>query len=563
LNIFTITAQIVQNETRCDSYTLPTLTGNNKYFTQPNGQFGTGTEIAPGTVITTSQTIYIFIESGERINCTDESSFTVTIITTPVVAAVADVNVCNSYTLPALTVGNYFSQSGGLGTQFNAGDVLTTSQTVFVYAESGTTYNCFDEKTFDVTIFNVDELPDTTICESYTLPTLVNGNYYNGTGGTGGMLAQGSSISTSQTVYIFANSGYSPNCSDESEFVVTIIDTPIANAVPLANRTVCDEDGTNDGVTAYNLSQLNTIILGTQTGTEFSLAYYPTLADANASTNPILNTTATTAYVRVNNSLAPNCFDVKSITIIVNKLPEPTPEDGIICIESATGSLLNPYTFFSGLLASTHTFQWFNAAGLVVGTAANYQTNVAGTFSLIATNNATGCSSNEVFVTASASEPALIAYTVNEDFANNQVVTVEATGTGDDYEYQLDDGPFQDSPTFSGVTSGIHIITVRDKNGCGATTAEAIVVNYPKYFTPNGDGIHEYWNIKDLSEQDAALISIFDRYGKLLKQIKPSGIGWDGMYNSQMMISDDYWFTISYVKNGEAKEFKAHFALKR
>jgi hypothetical protein len=35
--------------------------------------------------------------------------------------------------------------------------------------------------------------------------------YYNGTGGTGGMFAE-SSISKSN-VYIFANSGYSPNCS--------------------------------------------------------------------------------------------------------------------------------------------------------------------------------------------------------------------------------------------------------------------------------------------------------------------------------------------------------------
>ena len=563
LNIFTINAQVVVNETHCDSYILPALTGTNKYYTQPNGPFGTGTQITAGTTITSTQTIYIFIESGERINCTNESSFVVTINQTPIVASIPNLTVCNSYTLPSLTVGKYYTQSGGIGAEILAGTVLTSNQTLYVYAETGTTPNCFNEKQFNVTIFNVDQLQDVTICESYTLPTLSVGNYYNGANGTGGIIAQGSSIATSKTIYVFANSGFNPNCSDETQFYVTIIDTPIANSVPTIMRTVCDEDGTNDGITAFNLTQLNATILGNQTGSEFSITYFATSQDANANINVILNTTSATAFVRVSNSLAPNCYDVKSISIIVNKLPQPTPKDGIVCIDSKTNTLLNPYTFMSGLSSSTHTFQWFNATGIQVGTGANYQTNVAGTFSIIATNTSTGCVSEEVFATANASEPALIAYTVNEDFANNQVVTIEATGNGGDYEYQLDEGQFQDSPLFDHVFSGIHTITVRDKNGCGITTVEAIVVNYPKYFTPNGDGFNETWNIVDLSEQQFATIYIYDRYGKLLKQIKPSGQGWDGMYNNQLVISDDYWFTISYLKNGKSKEIKAHFTLKR
>ena len=104
---------------------------------------------------------------------------------------------------------------------------------------------------------------------------------------------------------------------------------------------------------------------------------------------------------------------------------------------------------------------------------------------------------------------------------------------------------------------------MRDKNGCGITTAQALIVNYPKYFTPNGDGINDTWNIVDLRRQSEAVIHIFDRYGILLKQIYPSGSGWDGTYNGQMVTSDDYWFTISYSKNNDPKEFKAHFSLKR
>jgi gliding motility-associated-like protein len=563
LNIFTINAQQAQNISFCDSYVLPNLTGANKYYTQPGGPYGSGTQIANGSIITSTQTIYIFIESGGRINCTDESSFTVTIIPTPFIGSIPNVNTCNSYTLPALTVGNYYTQPNKGGTLLNAGDVLTQNQTLYVYSETGTTPNCFDEKSFNITIYNVDQLQDTTICENYVLPNLTVGNYYNGPNGTGGMIPQGSVINASKTIYIFGNSGFSPNCSDETSFVVTIIDTPIANPVPVINRTICDEDGLNDGITSFDLTTVNSFVLGTQTGPEFSVSYFNSNSDANSNSNAISSTIATTAYVRVSNSLAPNCFDVKPITIIVNKIPEPRPIDGIVCIDSETGNLLNSYTLSSGLSSNSHTFQWFDEAGNVVGNSTNYVATEAGTYSVIATNVSTGCSSVETFATVSASEPAIVAYSVSEDFVNSQTLTIIATGVGGDYEYQIDGGEFQDSPVFNNVNSGFHSVSVRDKNGCGLTTTEAIVINYPKFFTPNGDGYNETWNIYDLSEQEDAVIVIFDRYGKILKQIKPSGIGWDGTYNGRVMPSDDYWFTVNYNKNNENKEFKAHFALKR
>jgi gliding motility-associated-like protein len=58
---------------------------------------------------------------------------------------------------------------------------------------------------------------------------------------------------------------------------------------------------------------------------------------------------------------------------------------------------------------------------------------------------------------------------------------------------------------------------------------------------------------------------IFDRYGKLIKQLSPTlnSNGWDGTYNEKAMPSTDYWFLLEYKENGVAKEFKAHFSLKR
>jgi valyl-tRNA synthetase len=94
------------------------------------------------------------------------------------------------------------------------------------------------------------------------------------------------------------------------------------------------------------------------------------------------------------------------------------------------------------------------------------------------------------------------------------------------------------------------------------------VIDYPNFFTPNGDGYHDTWNIIGLGSQEDAKIYIFDRYGKLIKQISSAGEGWDGTYNGNQLPADDYWFTVTYREMNAAgesvvKEFKSHFAMKR
>ncbi|WP_178987000.1 T9SS type B sorting domain-containing protein [Winogradskyella schleiferi] len=113
------------------------------------------------------------------------------------------------------------------------------------------------------------------------------------------------------------------------------------------------------------------------------------------------------------------------------------------------------------------------------------------------------------------------------------------------------------------MSPGQHHITARDRNGCGTTTEPAFIIDYPLYFTPNGDGRNETWNIESIGS--SAKIYIFDRYGKLLKQISPDGTGWNGTYNGSAMPTDGYWFTVEYDEplTGERKEFRAHFTLKR
>ena len=227
----TITAKPVAdapvNVTACASYTLPALTNGN-YFASPNGVG----PIAVGTVITTTQTVYVY--AGTSPSCSDEHSFTVTITAKPVADAPVNVTACASYTLPALTNGNYFASPNGVG-PITAGTVITTTQIIYVYA--GTSPSCSDEHSFTVTITAkpvADAPVNVTACASYTLPALTNGNYFASPNGVG-PITVGTVITTTQMVYVYA--GTSPACSDEHSFTVTITAKPVADAP--ANVTAC------------------------------------------------------------------------------------------------------------------------------------------------------------------------------------------------------------------------------------------------------------------------------------------------------------------------------------
>ncbi len=561
IHIFSVQADAPANVIVCDSYTLPALT-NGKYYTKTGGQNGVGNLLLAGQTLTESQTIYVYNESGQRINCSSENSFTVTINHSPLIAAVTDINACDSYTLPVLTVGNYFSQTGGIGPLLHAGDIITSEQTIYVFARSTINPNCTSEKFFTVKFLKASTLPNITSC-NYTLPSIAVGNYYTGPNATGTLLNAGTIINMTQKIYINATSPLFPSCFSENSFIVTIANQPKVNDIPLANRSMCDTDGINDGIAIFDLSTLSTIVLGNQSTSQFSIAYFENMANAINNTNSITNTTLKTIYVRVTTIASGNvCYDIKEITLIVNKLPIPNPKSGFICKNNQTGTVLNPYTIDSELSINNNAFVWTNENNDTVGNNSVLQVVTAGNYGLVVTDQLTGCVSLPQQITVNYSQKAIVKYTTNEAFSDNQSIIVTATGEGE-YEYQLDDNDFQDQNVFENVSSGPHTINVHDKKGCGDSTLNVFIINYPKFFTPNGDSANETWNIKSLEQQPKSKIVIFDRFGKVIKTLTMNGNGWDGTLNNQPLPSDDYWFTISYNEDGATKEFKSHFSLIR
>jgi len=163
--------------------------------------------------------------------------------------------------------------------------------------------------------------------------------------------------------------------------------------------------------------------------------------------------------------------------------------------------------------------------------------------------------------------PVLDRIDVIEDLSDRNIIEVFVQGTGS-YEYSINNGPFQDSPIFVDVPPGENTLVINDKNGCGTTEPiPFLVVGYPKFFTPNGDGIHDDWNVLGIETLVNPVVFIFDRYGKLLKQLDAATFGWDGTFNGRPMPSSDYWFRLEYSRDEEgivvANTIRSHFSLKR
>jgi gliding motility-associated-like protein len=227
---------------------------------------------------------------------------------------------------------------------------------------------------------------------------------------------------------------------------------------------------------------------------------------------------------------------------------------------------------------SNYTFTWYKNNTIIVGaTGSTYTiTNMdaaTDTYKVMATSiSSLACNSaisNEITITRS-SAPSLVGegYVLSNYFEDNQTLTILVNGYSlATYLFQLDNGPKQISNVFTNVSAGVHTVTVYDPTSddvCGTLELTGInAVNYPHYFTPNGDGYNDRWQIVGLEDQPEAKVMIFDRYGKLVKQISTTGAGWDGTFNGNPLPATDYWFAIEYIENNQQKTFKAHFALKR
>ena len=365
---------------------------------------------------------------------------------------------------------------------------------------------------------------------------------------------------------------------------------------PLEPYVICDNTDPSDGFGNFTLivdpaneteldgqaAALAEEILDGQDPEQFILTYHGSEEDANLGINALPNIYTNIVnpqkiYARVTNSIDPederSCYAVVSVILKVEQLPPFLLEESYRLCVDANGNAIeeefgdaSPPLLDTGLDPQFYTFVWsLDGQILPNEIGPSLLALSGGSYSVLVTELSTGCQAEGITTVVLSSPPLVYGATVTSGaFADEHSIMVTVSEGSGDWIYQLDDGQFQESDTFTGVDPGTHIITISDANGCGSVTLEVGVVDYPEFMTPNNDGYHDTWNIIGIAQYDpTAKIYIFDRYGKLLKQISPSGEGWDGTYNGSPLPSSDYWFRVDYVEDNTNKTFTGHFSLKR
>jgi gliding motility-associated-like protein len=347
---------------------------------------------------------------------------------------------------------------------------------------------------------------------------------------------------------LFARVSNTYGCVNFAQLDLKISNNSISIQNPIEK---CDDTDLQDGFTQFDLNALVTpqILNGLIPG--LTVEYFLTESEAISQKNKLPNLFTNTIpnqqiiYARIVNG--PDCFRIVPETLIIHTFDPPNFQDQLSFLCEGTSIDLTVDSSFSSYLWSNGS----NTNTTNITTPGNYSVTVT---------NTEGCQKTKTFEVKTSGIATITNILVNDFSGQNNTVSVSFTGNGS-YEFSIDGNFYQENPNFIGVKPGKYLATAKDKNGCGISTPYSFyVLDYPRFFTPNNDGYNDTWKIKNLEILPKSNLTIYDRYGKLLKQLNSLNSGWNGTYLEKELPADDYWFVLGFE---DGKTIKGHFSLKR
>ncbi|WP_417196225.1 T9SS type B sorting domain-containing protein [Bizionia sp.] len=458
---------------------------------------------------------------------------------------------------------------------------------IFVRVENDIKTDCFSTTSFMVTInplppafntsliqcdedgnmdgrtrFNLDEAFDTLSGNSTTVSIEYYENSIDADSGISMLDPLGYINSANPEIVIAKIIDNTTGCYSLANLSLEVSTTQINN---YQAPEVCDELDSEDGINTFDLNAITTAIQQDNTIT-FPVSYYANYNDAlleqNALSTPFNNTIPynQTIYSRVENNNA--CYGIGEVSFTINPRPQLEADETVLyCLNTFP----NTITLDAGILndsANNYTYSWTSGQ-----TTNSIAVNEVGTYTVTATN-AFGCTKTRSITVEPSNIATIETITIQDALQSNNTITIIVSGEGE-YEFALFDATgalytaYQTSNEFTNVDPGIYAVSIRDvKNNCGIVEDMVSVIGFPNVFTPNGDGTNDTWNVQGVTAmfQPSTRVQIYNRFGKLLKELSPLNGGWDGTYNGEVMPNDDYWFS---VKLQDGRIFKSHFTLKR
>ncbi|MBI5218029.1 MAG: gliding motility-associated C-terminal domain-containing protein [Bacteroidia bacterium] len=140
------------------------------------------------------------------------------------------------------------------------------------------------------------------------------------------------------------------------------------------------------------------------------------------------------------------------------------------------------------------------------------------------------------------------------------VIMVHASGGKLPYTFHWYTDPVQTDSIADGLYHGSYDIKITDSRGCfqiytiDLPNTPEPCLEIPSAFTPNGDGLHDLWNIKNLHLYPHAVIEVYNRWGSLIYKAGTSDKRWDGTYNGTPVASGTYVYIVDLDNGTKARQ---------
>lgn len=131
----------------------------------------------------------------------------------------------------------------------------------------------------------------------------------------------------------------------------------------------------------------------------------------------------------------------------------------------------------------------------------------------------------------------------------------------------LDNANAVDPTSVSPLETITYVVTGTDDNGC-TNTADVVVTVNPDYtletvnlFTPNGDGVNDFWKIKNVNLYSDCVVKVFNRWGVEVYSSTAYQNDWDGTYKGEKLPEATYYYVVTC--SGTEKEYDGAISILR
>jgi gliding motility-associated-like protein len=333
-----------------------------------------------------------------------------------------------------------------------------------------------------------------------------------------------------------------------------LIDLPaFAGATTPNDMVVCNEQGVTQQSYEFHLTDQNAAVLGELHSGMYTVSYHLTQEDADTNRNPLPEYYTNTSngqriFVRVEHNQIDLCHGTTSFQLFIGTAPQPQI--------TTTGAVCEGESLVLTADAGYSSYYWSTGE-----TTRTIFVNEPGIYSVVVERayGTAACSGYAETEITESSAPEIVKLEILDWNGEQNKVIVHVDGKGE-YLYSADGINYQESNELTGLDNGVYQIYVKDAKGCGTVVQDALLLNYPRFFTPNGDGVNDTWRIKYSHNEPNMDIKIYDRLGKIVASFGANHHGWDGSFNGLKLPSTDYWFVVT---REDGREMRGHFAMIR